>query len=157
MAEVWYALHLRQRFEKCVQAHLEAKGYQVFLPTSASAHRWSDRIKTISSPLFPSYLFCRFDAASKFPILITPGVKNPCARSGAAGSRLGLNDSRAENHAIRLPLKTDRQAVGHTVAVRKGGRACTDNRGATAVVLTLDNPLDPHRHCEGVVHRSYCT
>ena len=76
MAEVWYALHLRPRFEKCVQAHLEAKGYEVFLPTSVSAHRWSDRIKTISSPLFPSYLFCRFDAGSKFPILITPGVKN---------------------------------------------------------------------------------
>ena len=76
MAELWYTLHVRPHFEKCVEAHLEAKGYEVFLPTCASRHRWSDRIKTISSPLFPSYLFCRFDASSRFPVLVTPGVQN---------------------------------------------------------------------------------
>jgi transcription antitermination factor NusG len=75
MAEAWYVLHLRPRFEKCVQAHLEAKGYEVFLPTFESRRRWSDRIKTISSPLFPTYLFCRFDYSSRFPILVTPGVQ----------------------------------------------------------------------------------
>jgi transcription antitermination factor NusG len=74
MAEPWYAIHVRPRFENCVQMHLEAKGYEVFLPTFVSTRRWSDRVKTVSLPLFPSYLFCRFDACSRLPILVTPGV-----------------------------------------------------------------------------------
>ena len=36
--------------------------------------RWSDRIKEVQSPLFPGYLFCRFDPLDRLPILKIPGV-----------------------------------------------------------------------------------
>jgi transcription antitermination factor NusG len=36
--------------------------------------RWSDRIKQIQTPLFPGYVFARFDCRDRLPILITPGV-----------------------------------------------------------------------------------
>jgi len=54
--------------------HLNDKGYEVFLPTYLSTRRWSDRLKSLSMPLFPSYLFCRFDINDRFPVLVTPGV-----------------------------------------------------------------------------------
>jgi len=70
----WYALHVRTRFEKYVQNHLEDKGYDVFLPTYVTKRQWSDRVKSLSLPLFPSYVFCRFDVHERLPILMTPGV-----------------------------------------------------------------------------------
>ena len=74
MDDLWYALHVRPRFEKFVHTHLMEKGYEAFLPTYVSARRWSDRVKSITLPLFPSYVFCRFDIHARLPILVTPGV-----------------------------------------------------------------------------------
>jgi transcription antitermination factor NusG len=54
--------------------NLSAKGYETLLPTYRSVRKWSDRTKTLSFPLFPGYVFCRFDVNSRLPILMTPGV-----------------------------------------------------------------------------------
>jgi transcription antitermination factor NusG len=56
--------------------HLQEKGYEVFLPAYVSSRKWSDRVKSLSLPLFPGYLFCRFDVNARLPILITPGVQS---------------------------------------------------------------------------------
>lgn len=53
---------------------LETKGYEIFLPLYTFEKRWSDRVKKVESPLFPGYLFCRFDPQHRLPILTTPGV-----------------------------------------------------------------------------------
>ena len=74
MSDHWYALHVKPRFEKYVTRQLESKGYETFLPTYVLKRKWSDRIKSLSFPLFPSYVFCRFDIHSRLPIVITPGV-----------------------------------------------------------------------------------
>jgi transcription antitermination factor NusG len=70
----WYALRIRSRFEKCAAKHLRDKGYEEYLPLSRSTRRWSDRMKTVANPLFPGYLFCKFDIQDRFPILVVPGV-----------------------------------------------------------------------------------
>ena len=76
MNDSWYALHVRPRFEGSVELQLEGKGYEVFLPTYASRRRWSDRVKTVELPLFPGYVFCRFNIGARLPILVTPGVNS---------------------------------------------------------------------------------
>jgi len=70
----WYALRIRCRREKLVASALCEKGYEVFLPFYQVRRRWSDRIKELQLPLFPGYLFCRFDVHRRLPILVTPGV-----------------------------------------------------------------------------------
>lgn len=55
-------------------AHLSAKSYEWFLPLEKSRRRWSDRFKEIQQPLFPGYVFCRFDPFARLPILVIPGV-----------------------------------------------------------------------------------
>jgi transcriptional antiterminator NusG len=74
MSEHWYVLHVRPRFEKFVETHLREKGYEIFLPTYEVKRKWSDRMRTVTLPLFPSYVFCRFDVNHRLPILVTPGV-----------------------------------------------------------------------------------
>jgi transcriptional antiterminator NusG len=76
MNDSWYALHVRPRYESMVELQLGGKGYEVFLPTYSTRRRWSDRVKTVVQPLFPGYVFCRFDIHARLPILITPGVNS---------------------------------------------------------------------------------
>jgi transcription antitermination factor NusG len=70
----WFALQVRTTHEKRVAAMLALKGYEHFLPLYRVRRRWSDRIKELDQPLFPGYLFCRFDASSRVAILKTDGV-----------------------------------------------------------------------------------
>jgi len=54
-------------------ATLRHKGYDSFLPLYRRRRR-ADRRQEISIPVFPGYLFCRFDRDARLPILTTPGV-----------------------------------------------------------------------------------
>lgn len=71
----WFALQVRCRREASVLAHLLARGYECFLPLYKSVRRWSDRLKEVEQPLFPGYIFSRFDFHNRGPLLMTPGVQ----------------------------------------------------------------------------------
>jgi transcription antitermination factor NusG len=70
----WFALQVRTRQEASVAQQLNGQGYERFLPLYKLRKRWSDRIKEVNTPLFPGYLFCRFNPQDRLPILKTPGV-----------------------------------------------------------------------------------
>lgn len=70
----WFALQVRMRHEGGVADQLCSKGYERFLPLHKVRRHWSDRVKEVDSPLFPGYLFCRFNPQDRLPILKTPGV-----------------------------------------------------------------------------------
>ena len=70
----WYALYVRSRHEKVVESGLRGKGYAAFLPFYRTKRRRIDRIAAIDVPLFPGYVFCRFDSNNRLPILTTPGL-----------------------------------------------------------------------------------
>jgi transcription antitermination factor NusG len=71
----WFALQVRSRRETLAAAHLQSQGYECFLPLYKSVRRWSDRLKELEQPLFPGYLFCRFNFHDRRPVLMTPGVQ----------------------------------------------------------------------------------
>ena len=71
----WYAIRVQSKFENQASTALRGKGYEEFLPLDHSRRQWSDRVKELDLPLFPGYLFCRFDLHDRLlPILTTPGV-----------------------------------------------------------------------------------
>ena len=70
----WYGVRTRSNHEKVAATVLSAKGFENYLPSYRVRRRWSDRTVETTLPLFPGYVFCRFDAASRFPIVSTPGV-----------------------------------------------------------------------------------
>jgi len=70
----WYALHVRSRFEKAVAAALQGRGVEEFLPVYKARRRWTDRIQTVTFPLFPGYVFCRLEIGRRLPVLTIPGV-----------------------------------------------------------------------------------
>jgi transcription antitermination factor NusG len=73
----WYALQLRTRWENSTATLLSSKGYEIFLPTFRTfktLKHGHGRPVAVEGPLFPGYLFCRFDACNRLPVLVTPGV-----------------------------------------------------------------------------------
>ncbi len=80
----WYALQLRSRFEKVVAMHLQGKGYEAYLPVYRSRRQWSDRVKEVELPLFPGYIFCKFDITDRLPLLVIPGVMSVVGFGGIA-------------------------------------------------------------------------
>jgi transcription antitermination factor NusG len=70
----WFGVHTRSNHEKVTASVLSFKGYDNYLPTYKSRKRWSDRVVETDRPLFPGYVFCRFDPKARLPILTTPGV-----------------------------------------------------------------------------------
>ncbi len=80
----WHALYTRHQHEKTVADLLHKKGFDVFLPLYNTSHRWKDRTKALSLPLFPSYVFIRGGLERQLQILITPGVYSVLAVAGRA-------------------------------------------------------------------------
>ena len=70
----WFALQIRSRWEATTAGLLQGKGLETLLPTYTTKRKWSDRFKVVEAPLFPGYVFCRFDVHNRLPVLITPGV-----------------------------------------------------------------------------------
>jgi transcription antitermination factor NusG len=57
-----------------VASVLSGKGYQPYLPMYTVSRRRIDRTVITEYPLFPGYLFCRFDPIKRLPILTSTGV-----------------------------------------------------------------------------------
>src|SRR5436190_7908574 len=70
----WFAVQVKSTHEKRVTSLLQYQTYEFFLPHYTSRSRWSDRIKRVELPLFPGYVFTRFTAVDRIPILKTPSV-----------------------------------------------------------------------------------
>jgi len=70
----WYAIRVRANRERTTAASLEGKGLPSFLPVCRERRNWANRIRIVERPLFPGYVFGRFDAEKRLPILTIPGV-----------------------------------------------------------------------------------
>lgn len=95
----WFALQIRSRWECNTAELLRGKGLEAFLPTYTTKRKWSDRLKVVESPLFPGYVFCRFDVHNRLPVLITPGVISVVGRGKTP---VPVDD--AEIHSIRAAI-----------------------------------------------------
>jgi len=85
-AEPWYVVQTRYRFESKITAQLQRKGVETFLPLLNESHRWSDRQKAVSIPLFSGYVFVRppSSASPRAGVLRTEGVMGFVNVHGAA-------------------------------------------------------------------------
>ena len=70
----WYALYTRHHHEKMASGFLAAKGFVVFLPLYFAPRQWKDRIKVISSPLFPCYTFIQGGLERHLDVVTTAGI-----------------------------------------------------------------------------------
>lgn len=118
----WYALRVRSNFERKSAELLRQKGLEEFLPSYRKRSRWSDRTKWVERPLFPGYLFCRFDPQNWLPVLQTPGVVHAV---GFGGKPVPVEEAEIESlrTLVRSAVPLFPQAflrVGQKVRIKAG-------------------------------------
>lgn len=81
----WYAVHTRSNFENRVAEELLGKGIEHFVPCYEEVHQWKDRRKKVKVPLFPGYVFTRFQDSPerRITVLQTNGVVRILGQNGA--------------------------------------------------------------------------
>lgn len=119
---LWYALQVWSRKESFVSLHLQGLGYECFLPTYKCQRKWSDRMKELEQPLFPGYLFSRFDFQSRRSLVMAPGVIQII---GNGTTPLPVADAEIERIQIAVASEAPRQPwpyieVGERVRVNHG-------------------------------------
>src|SRR5579871_1540473 len=115
----WFAVRVKSNREKVAQQHLVGKGYEVFLPSCRQA-KDEGRRYVVEAPLFPGYLFCRFDVTNRLPVLVVPGVVHIV---GFGKQPVPVDESELESVRILvkagLPLRPDEPyTIGQSVRIQ---------------------------------------
>jgi transcription antitermination factor NusG len=121
---VWFAVQTWPRYEKKVANECHTKNINSFLPLVPSKRQWSDRVRTVHLPLFPSYLFVRISETveARIPVLRTTGVMKFV---GDRGMGIPIPDSEIESVRLLLSRGIPFEAhpflsVGQRVRIRGG-------------------------------------
>jgi transcription antitermination factor NusG len=104
----WYAVYTRHQHEKTVARILTVKGFETFLPLYQTPRRWQDRVKLLSLPLFPCYVFLKGDLERRLAIATTPGIHAFVLSGGQPASI-----SAVEIDAIRRAIESGSQVEPH--------------------------------------------
>lgn len=98
----WFALTVKPRHERVAAQNLRSKGLQDFLPLYCARRHWSDRMKSVELPLFPGYVFCRFESyRDRLQVLNTASVNSIVSFGGEPAPV-----EEAEIAAIQLLLRS---------------------------------------------------
>jgi len=97
----WFAIQVKCRYEDKIASILLDKGFEALPATLPTASIMRKAGYSQSRALFPGYIFSRFDALYRMPILVTPGVQ---AIVGCGKVPIPLDEN--EIAAIRLVLQS---------------------------------------------------
>jgi transcription antitermination factor NusG len=130
----WFAVAVKPRFDKAVARTLESKGFETLLPLYKTQHRYAARSKVSELPLFPGYVFCRFNALTQLPILTTPGVTQIL---GTGNTPLALSEEEIVSIRVAIQANIPLQPfpflqAGHRVRIEEGAL-----RGVVGLVVRI--------------------
>lgn len=70
----WKALYVASRSEKKVAERLSELGIEAYVPLKSEMKQWSDRKKTVISPLINGYVFVKLNEQQRELVFKAPGV-----------------------------------------------------------------------------------
>jgi transcription termination/antitermination protein NusG len=123
----WFAVRVKSNRENVVISSLSGKGYETFLPT----YSWPSLSSPLSGrPLFPGYVFCRFNVSRRLPILLLPAVVHIV---GLGKTPVAIDDEEIASLRLavesRLPMTHVDYHTGEKVRIQMGPLA-----GATGTI-----------------------
>ena len=138
VAPYWFALQVKRRLEQATAHLLCSKGYEQFVPLYGTSHG------PCATPLFPGYVFCRFDPAIRAPIVTTPGVIRVVG-FGNTPARICDEEMDAIQRIVRstLPMAPHLYlSVGETVRICDGPLSGIEGRvvslqGRSSLVVSI--------------------
>ncbi len=92
----WYALQTKTQYERHVVRALQEKVFEPYLPMVCTRRRRKGTISEVPTPLFPGYVFCRFELRNRLHVLRTSFVRSVVSSCGVA-----LSIDEGEIEAVR--------------------------------------------------------
>jgi transcription antitermination factor NusG len=102
----WYAVSTRHQHEKVVARILEYRDFEVFLPLYKTRRRWVDRIKEISVPLFPGYLFVR-EVRDRWLEILTAGGVSSIISCGGQPAAVPVSEIEGVRRIVESTLRVE--------------------------------------------------
>jgi transcription antitermination factor NusG len=99
----WHVLQTKPNNERKVARLLELKGYECFAPTYRQKRKWSDRAVQIDLPLFPGYIFCRFNSSALGKAVSTEGIVR-ILRFGERPAEVAIEEIEALQHLAQSDI-----------------------------------------------------
>jgi transcription antitermination factor NusG len=103
--EPWHVLHVIANHESRVARHLTGRSLEHYLPLYSERSRWTDRTVTLERPLFPGYVFVRFQSQSRLSVISTPSVLrilgDSCSETVDSTEIDRIRDSLAKGYILR--------------------------------------------------------
>jgi|SRR5271167_2372180 len=140
----WYALQTTSRAEKRVHERLLERSIECYVPLYESLSQWKDRKVRVQLPLFPGYVFVRFDLSQKLAIMQIAGAVRFVGFGGTLAAlpaqeieilRAGLGDVRARPHPY---LRVGRRARVKSGPLRGMIGIVLKKKNTNRFVLSLD-------------------
>lgn len=136
----WHVLYVKYRHESKVYKELVEKNIEAFLPMVTSTRKWSDRIKKIQVPIFPSYVFVNIKSNKDFHDVLS--VESGCSFLSFGGEYGSVADN--EISQIKLfvearemsdvQIMTSLPKIGERVKIEHG-----ELSGLECEVFRIDN------------------
>jgi transcriptional antiterminator RfaH len=120
----WYAIYTKTKREDMVTRSLHQAGIEVYNPKLKARKYLRRQYRNVIEPLFPSYIFARFDPASSlWMIRYTRGVKKVVSSNNTpwpvTREMIDLIRSREDENGI-INLNYDMYEKGDTVKIANG-------------------------------------
>jgi transcription antitermination factor NusG len=139
----WHVLYVKPRSEKRMAEYCVAQGLEHYLPLRRETKIYQRRKVTVDKPVFPGYVFVRFDADSRLTVL----KANPIVRVLETGDEGRLVH---ELDQVRKALAAD-PALGTVAALKRGTRVrikAGPFMGVEGLVADMRNPTQVRLNVE---------
>jgi transcriptional antiterminator RfaH len=144
----WYAIFTKPRAEKKVLQRMLDNEIDAFLPLTKTVRQWSDRKKTVETPLISSYVFVNLEEKELYKTLPIPGTVNVLKHLGKPAK---IREDEIENLKILSTNHNDfevsnyqRVIEGDAVEVTKGPfmgliATCEKTSSGHRVIVKVDS------------------
>lgn len=139
--ERWYVVHTQPRREYRAQTQLAVQGFRSFLPQQRKTVRHARKLKTVSAPFFPRYLFVALDLSrdrwrsvngtfgvaslvmgKEFPVAVPSGVVEGLGAACTADGHLRLGEALGLGDRVRVLSGPFADLVGELTRIDGVGR-----------------------------------
>jgi len=156
----WFALYVRTRRERTVEASLKEKGYETYLPLMSERRYYNSKKRCVEVPCFPGYLFCRLDPINRLSLMMTPDIYS-VVRRGNELEPIPDSELNALKVVLTSGISLERYAhlsAGDEVYIRRGPlagiqgvllRTGTSQRVAVSITL-LQRSVSAEVDCDDI-------
>jgi transcription antitermination factor NusG len=120
----WLVIYTRPRWEKKVNAMLQAQGIESYCPLRRVINQWSDRKKAVEMPLFASYVFVKINYREELKVRQVQGVLNFVHHNGKPATIRDSEIDRIKEALLYCPelevVNLKNISVGDSVKIKNG-------------------------------------